>query len=312
MILDQVLQSQDSAAVTSARAADQLRTAIEPFVKEIMPIAGMIQDGGSEMTDGFAGILDFFNNIKQTTEIGQKIVDEQGKQIIATDKMTQSAIKAQIALENYARALDSLVLEGMGPTAAVVEQIAKIFEAAAGDVSGRTEGATQKLMGEYAEFAKVKATELVVDNLATKAVNKENRAFANTGNPAQDAIANAIINEKLKSNYLGGTVGAKEISLVGERGPEIIAGPASVISTSTSERILQNMTGPKSSYTPMSASVASVTETMTAPEPMSTTTRSDNSQTDLLKTQVNRLDQMIEILTKGNRIGQQQVRATYS
>ena len=107
-------------------------------------------------------------------------------------------------------------------------------------------------------------------------------------------------------------MGAKEISLVGERGPEIIAGPASVISTSTSERILQNMTGPKSSYTPMSASVASVTETMTAPEPMSTTTRSDNSQTDLLKTQVSKLDQMIEILTKGNRIGQQQVRATYS
>ena len=306
MILDQVLQSQDSAAVTSARAADQLRTAIEPFVKEIMPIAGMIQDGGSEMTDGFAGILDFFNNIKQTTETGQKIVDEQGKQIIATDKMTQSAIKAQIALENYARALDSLVLEGMGPTAAVVEQIAKIFEAAAGDVSGRTEGATSKLLGEYAEFAKMKAKELIVEKVNGITTSNVEQVLGTT-NPSLDIIGSAM--KGIQSNYMGGTIAPGEISLVGERGPEIVMGPGTVTSTTTSERILQNMTGPKSSYTPMSTDTATALPSPSTPEAVASAGTRMDSQTDLLKAQVGKLDQMIEILTKGNRIGERSYRS---
>jgi hypothetical protein len=320
MILDQVLQSQDSAAVTSARAADQLRTAIGPFVREITPLAGMIQDGGSIMTEGFAGILDFFNNVKQTAETGQNIVDAQGKQIISTNDMTQSAINAQKALERYARTIDILTIQALDPTAKVTEKIAKVMKDLGLDFEAMTKnndysfGRTTKNFKEASKVAIVKTGEIIADRLTVKTATGGSTLANMPGmiDLVQSLITGKTVGQMIQGNYLGGTVGANEISLVGERGPEIIAGPASVISTSTSERILQNMTGPKSSYTPMSSSMASMTTEMATPAPVTALGRTDMAHTDLLKAQVGKLDQMIEILTKGNRIGQQQVRATYS
>lgn len=309
-VLDYVLGSQESMATTSATAAEQLRQAIQPGAQSMLDIAAVTQDGSNVMTTAFAQILDFANNVKQTREAGEAITNAQNAQIESITKLTGSALDAQMSLEKYARAIDSLVLDGLAPTAKVVDKISETMAAIGDTVSGRSPDAFNNLMAEYAEVVKMKAKELIVDKVNGITTSNIQQVIGTTGNPSLDIIGSAM--KGIQGNYMGGTVAPGEISIVGERGPEIIAGPASVVSTSTSERILQNMTGPKSSYTPMSASVASVTETMTAPEPMSTTTRSDNSQTDLLKTQVSKLDQMIEILTKGNRIGQQQVRATYS
>jgi len=311
-VLDYVLGSQESMATSSATAAEQLRQAIQPGAQSMLDIAAVTQDGSNVMTTAFAQILDFANNVNQTREAGESITNAQNAQIESITKLTGSAVSAQQALERYARAIDALTLQALDPTANIVDELSGIMADIGTDIAGTTSGKTAERFDKYMELGKAKVAEMYVD----KIVN-------NTPEPVRDLGMNALLGYfdtfgkignlfNIGSNYMGGTVAPGEISIVGERGPEIIAGPASVVSTSTSERILQNMTGPKSSYTPMSASVASVTETMTAPEPMSTTTRSDNSQTDLLKTQVSKLDQMIEILTKGNRIGQQQVRATYS
>jgi hypothetical protein len=311
-VLDYVLGSQESMATSSATAADQLRQAIQPGAQSMLDIAAVTQDGSNVMTTAFAQILDFANNVKQTREAGESITNAQDAQINSINKLTGSAVSAQQALERYARAIDALTIQALDPTAKVVDEISNVMADLGLDLKDLTEkGELGDRVSDRLSLSMAQVGEMVVKKLVTPAIEPMADLGAKAGLGYMKTFQGILDVFGIGSNYMGGTVKANEISLVGERGPEIIAGPASVVSTTTSERILQNMTGPKSTYaspmsTNLSASVASATTESTV------TSQADSkmdAQVDILKKQVSQLDQMIDILMKNNRIGERSYRS---
>ena len=328
-----------------AEATQRLREAMGANVNGLLDLAGKIPEGSNFLVESFATVIDFINNTQLTGEAAERARKNGEKLEKGLDKAGEAAVKAQANLEDLNATLGKLSLIGLPAAATAIQEFTDLAKAAVRDMEKIVKG--EEFESEFNKaiedlkdrtIGDMTVDQMVVNTLKIPEPGPMGKAF----NSILDfSVHDTGQNENWKNNpfvksnmqgpvnFAGGKVRPGEFSLVGEAGPEIIYGPANVISTKETERIMNQMlsgttttntmqqimnqtTGPKISYTTQSPNVATMAEMSAEKEQVATSrdsTRSMEQQVDLLKQQVGKMDQMISILMKSNQIGERTYRS---
>ena len=347
--INSIIQDILAGNLETGAANERLRNAMDANVNSLLDLAGKVPEGSTFLLESFASVIDFVNNSELTGEAAERAKQNREKLETGLDKAGEAAVKAQANLEDLNATLGKLSLIGLPAAATAIEEFTRLTAAAATDMEKIVKG--EEFESEFASAIKdlkdkSGLSDMTVEQMLVKAIKlPEPGPLGKAFNSMLDFLAKAPTpggNEEFNNNPFvknvmqdvkpfadGGKISMGEIGIVGERGPEIVLGPANVISTKETERIMNQMlsgttttntmqqimnqtTGPKISYTTQSPDLATMAETPAEKEQMTMardSSRSMEQQVDLLKQQVSKMDEMISILMKNNQIGERTYRS---
>lgn len=347
--INSILQDILAGNLETGAANERLRGAMDANVNSLLDLAGKVPEGSTFLLESFASVIDFVNNSELTGEAAERAKQNREKLETSLDKAGEAAVKAQANLEDMNAAIGRLTLTGLPAAATAIKSFTDLATAAANDMEKIVKG--EEFESEFAKAVKdlkdkSGLSDMTVEQMLVKAIKlPEPGPLGKAFNSMLDFLVKDPTpggNENFKNNPFvnnamqdakpfadGGKISMGEIGIVGERGPEIVYGPANVISTKETERIMNQMlsgttttntmqqimnqtTGPKISYTTQSPDVATMTDTPAEQEQammIKDSSRSMEQQVDLLKQQVGKMDEMISILMRNNQIGERTYRS---
>ena len=347
--INSIIQDILAGNLETGAANERLRNAMDANVNSLLDLAGKVPEGSTFLLESFASVIDFVNNSELTGEAAERAKQNREKLETGLDKAGEAAVKAQANLEDLNATLGKLSLIGLPAAATAIGEFTRLAAAAATDMEKIVKG--EEFESEFSKAIKdlkdkSGLSDMTVEQMLVKAIKlPEPGPLGKAFNSMLDFLAKDPTpggNEEFKNNPFvknvmqdakpfadGGKISMGDIGIVGERGPEIVYGPANVISTKETERIMNQMlsgttttntmqqimnqtTGPKISYTTQSPDVATMSETPAEKEQMTMakdSSRSMEQQVDLLKQQVGKMDEMISILIKNNQIGERTYRS---
>jgi len=304
-----ILDNLKAGLIDEFEARKQLQTAIRGNVSLLRDLGPAIGEA-SVMTRNAAGQFDFAN--ATVTKTGFEVSKEQSKLAGGTDDLTSNIVDAQKNIEKMNIGMQELFLAAMPKAAGAVENFTDIMNTAIGKISRRFLGeATDEERSRMEQFVNPKFTAPGMDLNVMQSYSEAQKNLL-SANVKPDVAT-------VKTAQIQGLHDAKKISTASDDAPlaSILGfdavskfGVATVgeFKTKIANMDLSKPSGPKQSYSSMTASL----DTMTASDTTTGATkqRSMDPGMDLMvKTLERKFDEQNDILTKGNRIGERSYRS---
>ena len=321
----EIVNSLKTGQIDEFEARRRLQSALEGNRQLLTDLGPAIGDA-SLATRNAAGVFDLIN--ADLTASGFKLNQQQNQQIIGADGMTQSAVTAQKSIEQMNISMQALFFNAMPAATKIVEQF-----------TGTVSKGLQKLADEFG--IDLPRIENIGKPLNERMVSEIKSSIQGSGGSTKigDFVAPgmsreetiALVKDMQRSKIRNIT--EQDIKIASQYGVEIakqfnrasggtkagdlgITGYGSNTTVAGLKDMLAGLqtgttTGPKTSYSSTSASLTKLEGSVGQTADTTQMTAQNNSD-EILKNI--HQQQMItnDILTKGNKIGQQQVRATYS
>jgi len=305
-----ILDNLKAGLIDEFEARNQLQTAIRGNVSLLRDLGPAIGEA-SVMTRNAAGQFDFAN--ATVTKTGFEVSKEQNKLAGGTNDLTNDMVQAQKNIEAMNIEMQRLFLAALPKAAGAVEGFTDTMLEAIGSISRRFLGeATEEERSKMEQFVFPKDT--MIPGMDLNAMQSYSEAQKNllAANVKPDV---AIV----KTAQIAGLHDAKKIAGASDDAPlaSILGldavskfGVATVgeFKSKIADMDLSKPSGPKQSYSSMTASL----DTMTASDTTTGTTqqRSMDIGLDLMvKTLERKFDEQNELITKGNRIGERTYRS---
>ena len=299
-----ILDNLKAGLIDEFEARNQLQTAIRGNVSLLRDLGPAIGEA-SVMTRNAAGQFDFAN--ATVTKTGFEVSKEQNKLAGGTNDLTNDMVQAQKNIETMNIEMQKLFLAALPKAAGAVEGFTDTMLEAIGSISRRFLGkATEEERSKMEQFVFPKFTAPGMDLNAMQSYDKaikdsDIKPGASTGKTAQFARLSdgKKMEEVSDSNPFASILGFDAGLKLGE--PKFETGSMGVPPA-----------GPKQSYNSNSANLNKMADDVVATPTTATKPTTVDPNVQQQKITNEKMDVMIDILMKQNRIGEKQVRANYS
>lgn len=208
-------------------AKDPMQSAIN--VAKTFDAAGVAIDGNTQMQIGL------FSKGKLTADAVEKMGEQADKQSTATDDLTKGMQTAYQAGQDFKVAVEAFINSKLDVYA---RTLGETFKSVTDQLKKFLNGKNQ---GDYTPPPGSKPTDLtgLPGDKRTIAQKLKDDADVRAGRKAYNALGFDQPNiDPYEKHDKGGKIGAGDIGIAGERGPELISGPSSVLSRVSTEKLI--------------------------------------------------------------------------
>jgi len=315
-----------SGQIDEIQARAQMRDALLENKEQIL-FAGRTL-GSDSIFGNVAGLVDVMNTeMDANGKYVRKATDAQKGQIGGTNKLTNSAVSAQHAIEGMQIELQELFFKAMPNATKIVDSFTTTMRDGITRFNNLLDGKDNKTLDDVDAKKSIYDYSGATGNSAVDVFNSlsKNTPVNSSYAEAQKNLLAANItpySNIVKVAQVTGlheakkVAGAKDDALVSSvLGIEAVAKYGAITIGDFKEKIA-NMdvptSGPKQVYSSMTAGLDTVTPAMPTDAESKQLFRATDEQVDIMKTQVSKMDQMISVLMQSNNISNKILSSSYS